>query len=193
MSQLIRSDVHDWDEPLIRDIFFEHDAEEILKIHIPKVHMNDKVAWFYEKNGIFTVRSAYRLAVQEIAQAQGLASTSISQDGGRTCWSKLWSSPVPQKIKIFAWRLANNSLATMQNRKRRNMENDSTCRICGREEEDEFHAVISCTKAKALREELRKEWDLIPENKLVNTGPDWFIMLIEDLNIENRAQLLFCL
>jgi len=74
--------VHDWDEPLIRDIFFEHDAEEILKIHIPKVHMNDKVAWFYEKNGIFTVRSAYRLAVQEIAQAQGLASTSISQDGG---------------------------------------------------------------------------------------------------------------
>jgi len=95
--------------------------------------MNDKVAWFYEKNGIFTVRSAYRLAVQEIAQAQGLASTSISQDGGRTCWSKLWSSPVPQKIKIFAWRLANNSLATMQNRKRRNMENDSTCRICGRE------------------------------------------------------------
>ena len=73
------------------------------------------------------------------------------------------------------------------------MENDSTCRICGREKEDEFQTVISCTKAKALREELRMEWNLIPENKLVYTGPDWFIMLIEDLNIENRAQLMFCL
>jgi len=37
------------------------------------------------------------------------------------------------------------------------MENDSTCRICGREKEDEFQTVISCTKAKALREELRME------------------------------------
>ena len=53
--------------------------------------------------------------------------------------------------------------------------------------------MISCTKAMASREELRKDWDLILKNKLVNTSPDWFIMLIEDLNMENRAQLLFCL
>ncbi|CAN6302143.1 unnamed protein product [Urochloa humidicola] len=154
--------------------------------------MNDVIAWFYEKNGIFTVRSAYRVAIQETIQIQSPACTSRSQDRGRHCWSNLWSTPVPQKIKIFGWRLANNGLATLQNRKRRRMEIDSTCRICGREEEDEFHAVISCTKAKALRDELRKDWDLVPENRLVKSGPEWFILLIDDLSMESRAQLLFC-
>lgn len=110
-----------------------------------------------KKKSFFTVRSAYRVAIKESIQTLSPACASSSRGGSRHCWSNLWSSPVPQKIKIFAWRLANNGLATMQNRKRRNMENDSTCRICGIEEEDEFHAVISCTKAKALRLELRKD------------------------------------
>ena len=73
------------------------------------------------------------------------------------------------------------------------MENGRTCWICGREEEDEFHVVIFCTKAKVLREELKKECNLVPENKQVKTGSEWFILLIEYLSIENRAQLLFCL
>ena len=34
--------------------------------------------------------------------------------------------------------------------------------------------------------------DIVLENKLLKTGPEWFILLIEDLSIENRAQLLFC-
>jgi len=34
--------------------------------------------------------------------------------------------------------------------------------------------------------------DIVLENKLLKTGPERFILLIEDLSIENRAQLLFC-
>lgn len=30
---------------------------------------------------------------------------------------------------------------------------DNICSICGREKEDEFHATINCTKARALRED----------------------------------------
>jgi hypothetical protein len=60
-------------------------------------------------------------------------------------------------------------------------------------EEDEFHAMISCTKTKALRQELRKGWNLVPENELVESGPEWFILLIDELNTESRARILFCL
>ena len=55
-----------------------------------------------------------------------MASSSSSMDGGRRAWKLLWSTPVPQKIKFFAWKLATEGLATMQNRKRRNLESDST-------------------------------------------------------------------
>ena len=65
-----------------------------------------------------------------------MASSSSSMDGGRRAWKLLWSTPVPQKINFFAWKLATEGLATMQNRMRRNLESDSTCRLCGTGEED---------------------------------------------------------
>lgn len=38
-----------------------------------------------------------------------------------------------------------------------------------------FHAVmIACAKARALREELRKISDMVPEQKLQNTSPECF-------------------
>ena len=114
-------------------------------------------------------------------------------DGGRRAWKHLWSTPVPQKIKIFAWKLATEGLATMQNRKRRNLESDSTCRLCGRGEEDGYHAVVACTKSRALREELRKEWELISEDMLVRSGPEWFLLLLDKLDTEERAQVFFLL
>jgi hypothetical protein len=47
-----------------------------------------------------------------------LACTSGSANGGHNCWSKLLSAPMP---KIFEWRLTNDGLATVQNRKCINM------------------------------------------------------------------------
>lgn len=78
-------------------------------------------------------------------------------DGGRRACKLLWSTPVPQKIIFFAWKLATEGLPTMQNRLRRNLEFDNTCRLCGRGEEDGYNAVVACTKSIALRQELRKD------------------------------------
>ena len=63
------------------------------------------------------------------------------------------------------------------------------CQICGREEEDCFDAMVSCTKAKALR----KEWDLLPENELVISGPGPFIMMMEPMGFRraSSAAILF--
>ena len=187
VSQLMRGDVRDWDRDLVKTIFHKHDAEEVLKIRIPTRPTDDFIAWHFEKSGIFSVRSAYKLALRDFIQQQRVASTSSSMDGGRRAWKHLWSTPVPQKIKNFAWKLATEGLATMQNRKRRNLESDSTCRLCGRGEEDGYHAVVACTKSRALREELRKEWELISEDMLVRSGLEWFLLLLDKLDTEERA------
>ena len=81
----------------------------------------------------------------------------------------------------------------MQNRMRRNLESDSTCRLCGTGEEDGYHALVACTKSRALRDELRKDWELISEDMLVRSGPEWFLLLLDKLDIEARAHVFFLL
>lgn len=102
---------------LIKGVFFAHDAEEILKIRIPEMRAEVVLAWHYEKsNSLFTVRGTYRVALQEFLEEQKFASTSTSVHGSQQTWAKLWSTPVPQEIKIFAWRLTDEDLTTMQNK-----------------------------------------------------------------------------
>ena len=80
----------------------------------------------------------------------------------------------------------------MQNWMRRNLESDSTCHLCGIGEEDVYNAVVACTKSRALRDELRKDWELISEDMLVRSGVEWFLLLLDKLDIEARAHVFFC-
>ena len=50
-----------WNEEKVRKIFLPHDANDILGLK-PMQHGEDIPAWHFEKSGIFSVRSAYKLA-----------------------------------------------------------------------------------------------------------------------------------
>ena len=63
MSDLILSGPRRWDEGLVRHLFYSHDAEEILSLPIQSVGDSGFVAWHFEKNGLFLVKSAYMLAL----------------------------------------------------------------------------------------------------------------------------------
>jgi hypothetical protein len=77
--------------------------------------------------------------------------SSSRPSGDRSFFMEIWSAKVPPNVRIFAWRLAQEGLATDSNRKRRARTQDGTCKICVVEEETGFHAVANCTKAWALR------------------------------------------
>ena len=154
-------------------IFHSFDAEEIIKINIPSTDTKDRVAWHHERNGVFSVRSAYKLAASLKTHAAQEPSSSSGEVQDRSIWDNIWKAKVPPKVKIFGWRVATSSLATKKNKFRRTLELDAICNICGVDEEDEFHAVLECTKSSAVREALRKVWDLPPEVAFLRTGPDW--------------------
>jgi hypothetical protein len=65
-----------------------------------------------------------------------------------------------------------------------------TCHICGMEPETNHHAVINCTKAKALRQRLRETWSLPDEENLQPTGNDWVLVLRNQVDSEMRSKLL---
>jgi hypothetical protein len=82
----------------------------------------DYMAWFHEKTGVFSVRSAYRLAGRiKKEENGGWQSTSLNQDQ-RPIWKNFWNIPIPHKILVFGWKVINNGLATQNNKCRRNIE-----------------------------------------------------------------------
>lgn len=134
---MIDPETKEWKTELVKQIFHVFDAEEICHLKIPKSNMEDSVAWHYEKSGVFTVKSAYKLADSLKRDSNSSASSSISEPGNRSIWDVIWKLNVPEKVKIFGWRVATNSLATKHNTFRRTITVDNTCDICGVEKEDE--------------------------------------------------------
>jgi hypothetical protein len=61
---------------------YPHDVDEVLKVRPMQHGREDFVAWYYEKSGIFMVKAAYRLAMEEKRRSEGLeVSSSGATDG----------------------------------------------------------------------------------------------------------------
>ena len=63
VSALILSGPRRWDQNLVRHLFYPYDAEEILSLRLQSSGEADFIAWHFEKNGLFSVKSVYMLAL----------------------------------------------------------------------------------------------------------------------------------
>jgi hypothetical protein len=63
VADLIDPHTRSWNEILLRECCLAIDVEAILAIKLPPRNFDYFVSWLPEKNGIFTVRSAYRLGL----------------------------------------------------------------------------------------------------------------------------------
>jgi hypothetical protein len=89
----------------------------------------DWVAWHYEKSGVFSVRSAYRLALTRATNMDDLGSS--SEGGGeRKVWRKIWKMPVLPKVRNFIWKMVRNGLPTNENRCYIHIAEDASCELC---------------------------------------------------------------
>jgi ribonuclease HI len=178
----------EWYEQRLRSCLHVHDVAKVLKIRPMRNRHEDIIAWFYETSGIFTVKSAYRLAINEDRANRAGSSTSNHLD--RPLYKVLCNVEVPPKVGIFAWKLALDGLATQDKRRRRGLVASDLCEVCGATSETSHHTVVTFTRARALCHEMRKIWCLPGEEQVCDTEPDWLIILLSTLNQEQRAQVL---
>jgi hypothetical protein len=118
-------------------------------------------AWHYDKRGIFSVRSVYRMMmVMREAHEAWIEEAASSSDHIRVqkSWFKLWHVQVPSKVRVFLWRLARHSLPTAGNLHRRHISTTSKCGICGAEDSWK-HSLVDCTMARCV-------WSFIDEELL---------------------------
>jgi hypothetical protein len=106
-----------WNMELLQRHFIQADIEVILQIKLHPRRVDDVLAWAPAMNGLFTVKSAYWLGMDELHRpSQG--ATSRAPNGRRAIWKTLWGCPAPPKVRVFAWKLATNSLATWEKKRR---------------------------------------------------------------------------
>jgi hypothetical protein len=147
VSSLILHDSGTWNSELIDQVFIPSDAELIKSIPLSIQVRDDALVWSREKNGKYSVRSAYRL----LTEAESSSHQSCSDLGTwKKFWKTLWSVRVPYKVRHFLWRACSNALPTMVNLSWRGIVTNGRCGFCLGEEEDILHAVWRCSALTAV-------------------------------------------
>jgi ribonuclease HI len=178
-----------WKEEMIRTCFLPIDADLILRIKPSRRFDGDVVACQPEQSGIFSVRSAYKIALNELPEQCLFPTTSSRPDGDDLCWTKIWNSNTPPKVKMFAWKAASNALSTEVNKRTRGMKVTGTCLICGMEQEDSSHALYRCPHAQQLWSAMRECWQLPLDKELRGGSAAWFKSVINS----SQPQIIDCL
>ena len=77
---------------MIMSTFHREDAEAIYRIPLSQRYVSDSIIWLYNKNGNFSVKSAYNVA----RRIQGSGDVESSRD---CAGKKIW--PVLRKLRIL--------------------------------------------------------------------------------------------
>ncbi|KAL0007322.1 hypothetical protein SO802_008824 [Lithocarpus litseifolius] len=96
--ELINLEIHVWRTELIHSIFHPNDAKAICRIQLSRRHVADSIIWSYNKNGYFSVKSAYKVARKIQGEDRAKSSTS---NAGKKVWQALWNLNIPNKVKVL--------------------------------------------------------------------------------------------
>jgi hypothetical protein len=96
VNQLMLQNRKEWDSVKIKLLFPLNIANSILDVPLLNDVEEDKLIWYDDLNGNYSVRSAYNLLINPtVADAR--------IDSG--CWKWLWKAQAPPKTKHLIWRI----------------------------------------------------------------------------------------
>lgn len=113
VSELIDKENASWKSEVVDALFLPHEAEVIKSIPLSVHLLMDKQVWACSSNGVFTVRSAYWVAVEMSKGKSDDSCSDVRQN--RRLWRKIWELATPQKIRYFTWRACRDILPTKAN------------------------------------------------------------------------------
>lgn len=93
-----------WNLPFLCSVFNQQVVEHIVNTPLYPSVCEDRLVWKKENNGDYSVRSAYRLCMNEL-----LDTSHFKMQG---TWDLIWKLNVPPKIKNLVWRICRNCLPT---------------------------------------------------------------------------------
>jgi hypothetical protein len=110
VNELIDPLTGQWDTQLVTQTFHLDDVKCILAIPLVQ-GMDNILAWHFDPKGIFSVKSAYKVCIDQESYGSSNDITVHHPIVGTSLpWHIIWKLQCPNKVRGFAWRLAHNSL-----------------------------------------------------------------------------------
>ncbi|KAL4273917.1 hypothetical protein GQ457_13G010390 [Hibiscus cannabinus] len=141
---LIETSTHTWNEDLIRSIFSNQEALNILRIPLPHRSIPDFRIWRGDRSGLYSVRSGYRwLISSELDVSWDL--NDVQDEWLSRFFKSLWSLDLTPKIRISVWRLIQNYCPTFSNLHIRRINTNLHRLLCGSAPETNVHLLRDCS------------------------------------------------
>ncbi|KAH6797549.1 hypothetical protein C2S52_022103 [Perilla frutescens var. hirtella] len=100
VSDLMNNDAPSWKTDLVITLFCRKDADEILSIPLSDRRPSDRRIWKPSKNGKFSIKTAYHLAVKTSSHLPPLRASPSYQPKE---WTRLWQIKTIPRVKTFIW------------------------------------------------------------------------------------------
>jgi ribonuclease HI len=142
VADLIDNATGSWNFNYIQQNFCPRDVLEIMKIPLNLLQNEDAPIWKCSRNGSYNVRSAYYNLMENV-----IDNNHLKVEGN---WKKLWKLKVPNKVKIFLWRVLRGCLPVRARLSSKGVQCDTKCPCCGEYEENEWHCFVGCMTAQEV-------------------------------------------
>ncbi|XP_058746446.1 uncharacterized protein LOC131619358 [Vicia villosa] len=129
VKDLLLPNVKQWDVGKVNSLFDHVGAASILRVPLVEDVVEDRLVWHEEKNGVYSVKSGYRLW-------RGVQSRSTHYDMGGN-WKSLWNISAPSRAKHLLWRICRGCLPTRYNLQQHHVPCPSLCPWCDLQDEDD--------------------------------------------------------
>ena len=123
-----------WHEDMVKEVFLANDVQEILSIPIPHHPKQDRLIWLPNPKGTFTVKSVHRVAFTQASDGRPVNSL----------WKDLWKARLPERLKMFLWRIGANVIPTKVNLQWKMQHIDPAYTFCNNEDESSTHLFLDC-------------------------------------------------
>lgn len=134
-----------WNDELIHQHFLGLDSELILQIPLSPYDHSDSWCWNYTKNGYYSVRSGYNLAIRLDRSGTSTLAVMLS-----AWWKEFWATKIPRKMLLFGWRGFHEILPTTKGLYRRRVSSHSNYPLCGFGKDTNAHAILWCPFAQEM-------------------------------------------
>lgn len=160
----------EWDVELISEYFNDRDARAIVSIPLREDGSDDVRIWHYSKDGVYTVKTGYRVALEVSRQNDDLG---VPGD-----WRKLWKLKIPPKVKAFLRRATRNCLPTRDNLRYRGISIPSSCVFCNEGIENSWHVFIACPFTQGCWSEARLLGFINSSSEAADGFSEWILDLL---------------
>ena len=113
----------------------------IVRTHLVSHDSHDQIIWHYAKNGIYSVKSGHRIAMNNNTNQH------IPNFPGN--WSAIWKLKLPPRIQLFLWRACMGCIPVHDVLYSRGMQVNSSCPLCNKEPKTVHHALLSSDRIRA--------------------------------------------